>query len=230
MLKERPRCFFEMETTFVSFFSSLNELAIFCEAKSFCATSLDIEYCQDKLKNAVNALQCIEYNLLNLQQPHAVNVVENIQSLINCFQILKSNWSQMPRNRSNALPSSLNIINGAGNSIHSNNPGKPPAFINLEQVEYLLSHGFKVCEISRMFSVHRTTLWRRLNKENLIFNRYSYINDEELRSVMNSVANAHPHSGVIMMMGHLKARGISVQHRRVRRLLKESDPASSVVR
>lgn len=216
-----------METTFVNFFSSLSELCNLCEAKSCCASTADIEYIQDKVNDAVNALLCIEYNLLDLQPPPPANVLESIESLIYCFKTLRCYWTEMPRN---PLPSSLNIINGAGSTVYSYSPGKPLSFIDLQQVNYLLNHGFKVCEIARMFLVHRTTIWRRLRRHNIMYNRYSNINDEELRSVLNSILNNHPHTGVNMMMGHLKARGILVQHRRVRRLLRESDPASSVVR
>lgn len=216
-----------METTFSSLFSSLDELARFCEAKCMCATGPDIEYCQDKLTDAVNALECIESNLLGLQSQPPLNVLESIQHLIDCFKALQSYWNQMPKS---CLPSVLSTINEAGSLVHSGNPGRPHTFISLEKVDYLLSHGFKVCEIAHMFLVHRTTLWRRLRHENVMFVRYSDVGDDELISVMKDITNNHPHTGVSMMLGHLNARGIKVQHRRVRKLLRELDPAASVVR
>ena len=51
---------------FEDFFLSLTELLTFCEVKCLNADSVDVDYCQDKLNNAVQALQCIEQNLLDL--------------------------------------------------------------------------------------------------------------------------------------------------------------------
>ena len=127
------------------------------------------------------------------------------------------------------LPSSVNQIVGAGSSVYSCGPGKP-LFINMEQVHYLFHNGFKLGEIADMFLVHRTTLWRRLKSENILFQRFSTISDAELVIVMKDITFYHPHTGVNMMIGHLKSRGLSVQHRRVRKLLREMDPSSSVVR
>ncbi|CAC5395155.1 unnamed protein product [Mytilus coruscus] len=64
-------------------------------------------------------------------------------------------------------------------------------------------------EIARMFLVHRTTLWRRLKYEEKNLVRHTMINDSELMSVMREIVNSQPHTGVSMMIGHLKAKGIS---------------------
>ena len=127
-------------------------------------------------------------------------------------------------------PTSLTVVRGAGNSQHSSLPGRPLAFINVEQVIYLLNIGFKLSNVARMFLVHRTTLWRRLKRENIDPNQFSTISDTDLITIMQDITNNHPHTGVNMMLGHLKARGLLIQHRRVRTLLKMIDPAGCVIR
>lgn len=57
--------------------------------------------------------------------------------------------------------------------------GRPRAFINVEQMIYLLNHGFKFTELAKIFLIHRSTLWRRLKNE-VDFQRYTEIGDEEL--------------------------------------------------
>ncbi|CAC5378940.1 unnamed protein product [Mytilus coruscus] len=81
-----------------------------------------------------------------------------------------------------------------------------------------------------MFLVHRTTLWRRLKYEEKNLVRHTMINDSELMSVMREIVNSQPHTGVSMMIGHLKAKGISVQQSRVRRTLRDIDPGSTLIR
>ena len=209
------------------FFYSLNELLTFCEVRCLDANSADVEYCHDKLNNAVQALQCIEQHLLDLEPPPHLTLVDDIQTLIVCFDSLKNTWSKMLRNM---VPSSVNQIFGAGSSVYTNGPGKPLAFINMEQVEYLFNNGFKLREIADMFLVHRTTLWRRMKTENILIQHFSTIGDSELVAIIKDITYNHPHTGVNMMIGHLKSRGLSIQHRRVRKLLREIDPSSSIVR
>lgn len=56
------------------------------------------------------------------------------------------------------------VVNGAGDVLHTGHIGRPRAFINVEQVIYLLNHGFKFTELAKIFLIHRSTLWRRLKK------------------------------------------------------------------
>ncbi|CAC5369373.1 unnamed protein product [Mytilus coruscus] len=101
-----------------------------------------------------------------------------------------------------SMPSSfLSIVDGAGCILETDRLGRPPAFICTVQVEYLFQIGFKIGEISRMFLVHRTTLWRRLKHEEKNLIRHTIINDTELMSVMRGIVNSQPHSGVNMMIG-----------------------------
>lgn len=120
-------------------------------------------------------------------------------------------------------------MNGAGEVLHTGHKGRPRAFINVEQVIYLLNHGFKFTELAKIFLIHRSTLWRRLKNE-VDFQRYTEIGDEELSTIIKNIKDQHPHSGVSLVIGHLRSNNIFVQHKRVRTILRALDPTNSALR
>lgn len=77
-------------------------------------------------------------------------------------------------------PSTPAVVSSAGQLLRSELPGRYFPYINTEQVIYLVEYGFKYTEIADIFLVHRTTLWRRLKQQRLIFNRYTDICDTDL--------------------------------------------------
>lgn len=76
-------------------------------------------------------------------------------------------------------------MNGAGEVLHTGHIGRPRAFINVEQVIYLLNLGFKFTELAKIFLIHRITLWRRLKNE-VDFQRYKEIGDEKYKRPASS--------------------------------------------
>lgn len=56
------------------------------------------------------------------------------------------------------------------------------------------------------------------------------VNDQELTSVIKSIQENTPFSGVSMICGSLRARGIGVTRERVRTTLRNIDPLSSALR
>lgn len=56
------------------------------------------------------------------------------------------------------------------------------------------------------------------------------VSDEELTSVIKSIQENTPFSGVSMICGSLRARGIRVTRERVRTILRNIDPLSSALR
>ncbi|XP_063404006.1 uncharacterized protein LOC134687553 isoform X1 [Mytilus trossulus] len=213
------------ESIFEIFFQDLDETLSYCENIPDNPPNCDIEYFRNRLKSAVDGLNCLEFNLVINRADQSL--IEKIQTLLSCLQPLREHWSTIDF----SMPSSfLSIVDGAGCISATDRLGRPPAFICTDQVEYLFKIGFKICEIARMFLVHRTTLWRRLKYEEKNLVRHTMINDSELMSVMREIVNSQPHTGVSMMIGHLKAKGISVQQSRVRRTLRDIDPGSTLIR
>ena len=81
-----------------------------------------------------------------------------------------------------------------------------------------------------MAMISRTTLWRRLQSISYVRQRFSEISDADLYEEISTINTRYPHSGVIMVQGHLRAREIIVQRWRVRDILRRCDPISSVLR
>ena len=70
----------------------------------------------------------------------------------------------------------------------------------------------------------------RLREQSLMAKNYSYISDDDLKSVIRQINEDHPHSGVSMVRGHLRSMGLLVQQHRIRYILRYLDPASSMFR
>lgn len=111
-----------------------------------------------------------------------------------------------------------------------NGAGQPKFKVDVEQVTYLHRQGFSLTSIAVMLNISRTTLWRHLRNTGTDIARYTEISDNELRNCIQNIYSSHVHCGVIMMLGHLKSRGIVIQRRKVRAIMHEIDPANSALR
>lgn len=217
----------QCEDDFQAFFQGLEELLVVCEEKELFANFDDTEYCQEALRSAVNALTYIESHQ-SFQEHSSPDLIQSIQDLRECFVQLKTTWDsiQLPF-RACSVPT---VVAAAGDVLRTGSAGRPSAYINLEQVAYLLNNGFKLTHIANMFLLNRTTLWRRLRYEEFYFNRYTNVSDDELLNIMRNIHQHHPHTGVSLMIGHLRAHGIIVQQQRIRTTLRTLDPANSALR
>lgn len=218
---------YDHDDDFENFFQSLSDLMAFCEEKSSQPTSGDIEYCQEQLHCSV---QCLEYIEFHLRENNAdIDLLEAIRVLLVSFQIIAQTWNAL--NVVHAVPSISATVDSDILHISSQPvPGRPPFMIDMERVLYLLSLGFKIIDVAKCFLIHRTTLWRKLRAINIQARKFTEISDQHLVNEIREVYQNHPHCGVSMMHGHLRARGIIVPQSRVRDALRETDPASSVLR
>ena len=73
-------------------------------------------------------------------------------------------------------------------------------------------------------------LCRRRIEYGLSTDADSEVNDEELTSLIELIRQDAPYSGVSMMCGSLRARGIKVTRERVRSTLRSIDPLSVALR
>ena len=90
-----------------------------------------------------------------------------------------------------------------------------PLVVN--KLTMLIEHRFSVPQIAEMFGVSVSTLRRRMTEYALsISATYSSINDEELDALVGEIQVMFPMCGNRRMLGHLLARGVRVQHNRVR--------------
>ncbi|XP_062621829.1 uncharacterized protein LOC134283391 [Saccostrea cucullata] len=220
-MADRDIC--EIEEDFIAFFNSLLEMFEFFEEKDRF-THDDIEFGQERLRGAINTLSFIQSHPL-FKNRASPDLQQSVKILLDYFSDARKFFQDIQPPQC-SVPA---IVNGAGEVLHTGDVGRPTAFINIEQVIYLLNHGFKYTEVAKIFLIHRTTLWRRLKNE-VDFKRYTEIGDEELSTIIKNIKDEHPHSGVSIVIGHLRSNGITVQHRRVRRVLRALDPVNSALR
>uniref|UniRef100_A0A8C1J1H4 Integrase catalytic domain-containing protein n=1 Tax=Cyprinus carpio TaxID=7962 RepID=A0A8C1J1H4_CYPCA len=92
-------------------------------------------------------------------------------------------------------------------------------------------HNYSSAKIAAMYSVSQRTIRNRMTQYQLsVRQTYSDISDEDLKiHVMEFIASC-PNTGQKMVMGHLKARGIRVQQRRVREVMRTIDPVGTMLR
>ncbi|XP_069119686.1 uncharacterized protein [Argopecten irradians] len=213
------------QSDFENFFSSLSDLLNYCEDKKDNPTPGDVEYCQEHLDSALQSLEYINFHLRerNVNQ----ELSENIKILISSFKTISQVW-----NTSRVVHGTPSEPTAIATCVQLSNTGigRPSVIIDMEKIHFLFSIGFKKKDIARCFMIDRTTLWRKLKEMNIGLLRFTDISDEDLSNEMCSIYQNHPHCGLSMMQGHLRAKGISVPKRLVQKILREMDPASSVLR
>lgn len=222
-MAERGACIYEVDEDFPAFFNSLLELFVFLEDR-YKYTRDDIEFGEERTRAAVNTLSLIKSHP-SFQIQASPDLQQSIEILLNYFNYIRKIIQDIQPLQC-SVPA---VVNGAGEVLHTGHLGRPRAFINVEQVIYLLNHGFKFTELAKIFLIHRSTLWRRLKNE-VDFQRYTEIGDEELSTIIKNIKDQHPHSGVSLVIGHLRSNNIFVQHIRVRTILRALDPANSALR
>ncbi|XP_062521587.1 uncharacterized protein LOC134196467 isoform X3 [Corticium candelabrum] len=109
--------------------------------------------------------------------------------------------------------------------------GRPKFELAEEQLQYFLDHGFSVVDIAKMLRISRSTVHRRISQFGLTGPRtFSNIGDEKFDDVVRSIQNYFPNYGEKLLEGHLVARGLKVQRRRLRESLHRTDPVGVAIR
>nr|XP_022342022.1 uncharacterized protein LOC111135876 [Crassostrea virginica] len=218
----------QLQSDFQSFFSSLSELINFCEERENNANSNDFEYCLERLDVAIQSLKFIEFVMLHRHIPNE-RVIEDIRMLTYNLLLIEKTWKDLSLSNSYAVPSEPATAVKEKQFLVSG-IGRPSLILNLEKVMFLMSVGFKKKDIARCFLINRTTLWRKLREMNVDLHRFTEIDDNQLTLEIDDIRKKHPNTGISMMHGYLKAKGIIVQKRRIQDILHQIDPSSSVLR
>ena len=108
--------------------------------------------------------------------------------------------------------------------VNNGRKGRPKYAITREQLKYLTDFNFSISDLSKLLGVSKRTIVRRQQEFELkISNTYSNISDGELDQQVFSILQDLPKTGYWQMVGPLKARGIRVQEKRVRRSMLRVD-------
>ena len=109
-------------------------------------------------------------------------------------------------------------------SVNNGRKDRPKYSITREQLKYLIDLNFSISDLSKLLGVSKRTIVRRQQELELkISNTYSNISDGELDQQVLSILQDLPKTGYRRMVGSLKARGIRVQEKRVRRSMLRVD-------
>lgn len=99
---------------------------------------------------------------------------------------------------------------------HPNQVGRPPVVLSREKITELLSLDLSYTQIARVLGVSRTTLYKKMTDLGITHKaKYSTITDEQLDNTIKNIYRDQHSMGEIMLMGHLKSRGLDVQRSRL---------------
>ena len=99
-----------------------------------------------------------------------------------------------------------------------------------QQLESFLKLKIPIFTIANVFYVSRPTLYKAIRNFNIDYQKFSALSDAEIRQDVEVIASKHPNAGEVMVMGHLRARGIHVQRSRVRDAIHHTNPAGPLSR
>jgi hypothetical protein len=109
--------------------------------------------------------------------------------------------------------------------------GRPKFEVSEEQLQYFLDHGFTATDVGELPGISRSTVYRRMRHFNLSGPRqFTDIEDEQLDQVVTSIQGAFPNCGEKLLEGHLIARGLKLQRRRIRESLQRTDAVGVAIR
>lgn len=112
-----------------------------------------------------------------------------------------------------------------------NSVGRPREEISLEDVELLHSLWFTWTKIAQLLGVSRSTLYRRLEEEEISTSMtYTDIDDRELDQLVYRIKLAHPYDGERLLARHLISEGVMIPRARLRDSIHRVDPVNTALR
>ena len=108
--------------------------------------------------------------------------------------------------------------------------GRPKMLVAIEQVQMLHGYNFSSTDIAKLLGVSRTTLWQRMSKHGLLGRSNDPLTDGELDTIVRDTKRSFRYDGEIVMLGHLRAKGIHVQRWRLRDSIHRVDPINVALR
>lgn len=89
----------------------------------------------------------------------------------------------------------------------------------------LLALKLSYAQIAKVLGICRTSLYKKMNEYRINYKeKYSIISDNELDNTIKQIYQDQHKMGEVMLMGHLRSKGIDVQRKRVREAIHRVDP------
>lgn len=103
--------------------------------------------------------------------------------------------------------------------------GRPRIVLSKEAIEGYLHMGYSVSQTAEACGVSRSVLYGRMQQVGISYrDRFSRLDNNSLDAAVRDIKMNHPNCGEVMIIGHLRARGIIVQRSRVRESIHRVDP------
>lgn len=160
-----------------------------------------------------------------------------IQNLIRNLDVIASDFIQSINNQNQSFtPSTVAQLSSGflNNQLfeYTAQRGRPKIYIPRTSLIHLRESGFSWSKVAELFLVSRWTIIRRVQEYDLgNLRRFSDISDEELNRLVASFYQEHGNFvGFSLVYGHLESIGVHVQHRRVKKSIREVDPFNSKIR
>jgi len=108
--------------------------------------------------------------------------------------------------------------------------GRPRIEVGIWDIEFLRRLRFPFCQIAAILGISRSTLYRRLEEEDLAETSPTLIYLTELDCELAAIKSDHPNDGERLLTGHLARQGILVPHAQLRASIHRVDPINTAIR
>lgn len=104
-------------------------------------------------------------------------------------------------------------------------PGRPGVTVSSADIKNMFELGFTVAQMAKRHNISRPTVYKLLEDADIDHPaRFTNIDDNQLDAIIAQIKITHPNAGETNVMGHLRARKIKVQRKRVRQSIHRVDP------
>ena len=223
MIKEES-----MDECFACVLNLVNE----CDRRFEDANSKVVPYMLSRLKSCTTSLQLLENTMKNnncdlsfVSHDKITKTLLLMLKLINALNIWSKHSEYLQSNSKSPKFSRYNLT-----TTHNGRARRPSYETDIAQVKLLRGYYFKWESIAKIFGIHRTTLWRRIKDCDFYAESNVAMSNEELDDLIKSIKNEHPLSGERIIIGILRAKGVSVQRWKIRESIHRVDPINAAIR
>lgn len=109
--------------------------------------------------------------------------------------------------------------------------GRPRVAVAASEVKDMYDLGFTIAQMGTRLNISRPTIYKLLADANIDHSsRFVDVTDSQLDGIITDIKATHPNAGEINVMGHLRARNVKAQRKRVRESIHRVDPQGPSMR
>ena len=217
-----------MDDVLNEFLEHILQLSDECQRKEDTVHIKLIKDVNNRLRYIINALIEIK-EAIDGQSITCTIHSTDIADLIGEFSNVSMKWKDKEARCKEVNPA-LAFHHLRARTAETSRPGRPVYEIDFGVVRELYSIGIPITKISSMLSIHRSTLYRHMNKHDVKLKRFDDISNDDLDSVIKGIKRDHPFCGERMMAGFLISKGLHVSRSTMRKSIHRVDPINTALR